>query len=1085
MKKLITLLSLVILSLTSFAQQESWVTIEVQYDYFAITESTWFLVENESGDTVVFHQPTYAYEYYETTVLLPSGEYELTLTDSYGDGWISNSNGELDEGWVKMYNSCQGEILGIDATVVFFTLDTLVNILPCAPPTCNPIDVAYTVTPDNLNVLIDWSWDQQEHSFCNIESVFYGTDINNLTEYSPDVWYGYSIGQYFPSQDGTVYFYAVTYEGVVTDTIEITTSDPVIGCTDPIGFNYNPDANVSSYSGYVEGSSCSTSEWSDNFVGISLDYYYDNISQFSVGTEILFNNYTYYIDAINIPVNCNQGVALVYVQLDPSLCDGNPWTYTEGALQGSVIVGSLWSIPICEYIEGCVDPASLNYNPNATLDDGSCQYVEGCTNPSSANYNPAATQDDQTCLNSTVVCSPGKVLVTVEILLDQYANETSWILKDASNILSSVNQGDYTGSPMGSIQTSDVCVDEGTQVEFTIADSYGDGLGGAQFGGIDGSWVVYTACDTISIGVGDFIFSHTDTATILPCTSDIISGCTDNNYVEFNILALVDDLTSCQTLKIYGCTDINTFNYDSNANAMLDNGGCENQLILTDWAGNGWAGSSIIITQGDQYWGPFTCLTDSFVTNIPLITSIPVKAFFYTAGQSSSTAEQCMFQVVNPDGTIILEGGTNPYTNPVMENPYMYMGIPYCGNVCIDKVYGCTVSDAFNYKPTANTEIVPSNCYWSPGCTSPAYVEYHSQGFIADFDNGNCDTLALFGCMDIESFNYDSYATVNWNMATDSSDPCVPKVYGCTDNTAFNFNTLANTNNGSCIPIMFGCTDPNMYNYNPFTNTDDGSCISILLGCTDPSALNYDPSANTDNFSCVLPIYGCTDDVMFNYNSSANVDNGSCIPFIYGCNNSTAFNFDPLSNTSDNSCCYISGCTNPEALNYDVNVCFDDNSCIQIITGCTDVGAFNYDPSANVSDSLTCLFDAGCYGGPGVPYWLNDGCYSWVIDVDDYCCNNEWDSYCEAQYNYCVEGWPIGLDDLLSRDSEISVYPNPTNNYLYIATKLELEIKLYDMKGILITEGETSIDMSIVSPGVYNLHIIYKGSTINHKIIKQ
>jgi hypothetical protein len=38
--------------------------------------------------------------------------------------------------------------------------------------------------------------------------------------------------------------------------------------------------------------------------------------------------------------------------------------------------------------------------------------------------------------------------------------------------------------------------------------------------------------------------------------------------------------------------------------------------------------------------------------------------------------------------------------------------------------------------------------------------------------------------------------------------------------------------------------------------------------------------------------------------------------------------------------------------------------------------------------------NAGCYGGPGIPYWLNDGCYAWVIDVDDYCCTTDWDASC-------------------------------------------------------------------------------------------
>ena len=62
---------------------------------------------------------------------------------------------------------------------------------------------------------------------------------------------------------------------------------------------------------------------------------------------------------------------------------------------------------ICTY--GCTDNTTvngcglgcngaLNYDPNATVDDGSCIYcVYGCTNPLSLNYNAAATCDDGSC----------------------------------------------------------------------------------------------------------------------------------------------------------------------------------------------------------------------------------------------------------------------------------------------------------------------------------------------------------------------------------------------------------------------------------------------------------------------------------------------------------------------------------------------------------------------------------------------------------------------------------------------------------------------------------------------------------------
>jgi len=93
------------------------------------------------------------------------------------------------------------------------------------------------------------------------------------------------------------------------------------------------------------------------------------------------------------------------------------------------------------------------------------------------------------------------------------------------------------------------------------------------------------------------------------------------------------------------------------------------------------------------------------------------------------------------------------------------------------------------------------------------------------------------------------------------------------------------------------------------------------------------------------------------------------------------------------------------ALNYDPLANTDNGSCITIVVGCMDATAYNYDATANVDDSLSCLYNANCITGPGNPYWLNDLCYAWVIEIDEYCCNNEWDTICQATYDYCEGTW--------------------------------------------------------------------------------
>ena len=49
-------------------------------------------------------------------------------------------------------------------------------------------------------------------------------------------------------------------------------------------------------------------------------------------------------------------------------------------------------------VQGCTDQTATNFDANANVDDGSCVYpVMGCTDPTAANYSAQATQDDGSC----------------------------------------------------------------------------------------------------------------------------------------------------------------------------------------------------------------------------------------------------------------------------------------------------------------------------------------------------------------------------------------------------------------------------------------------------------------------------------------------------------------------------------------------------------------------------------------------------------------------------------------------------------------------------------------------------------------
>jgi len=562
--------------------------------------------------------------------------------------------------------------------------------------------------------------------------------------------------------------------------------------------------------------------------------------------------------------------------------------------------------------------------------------------------------------------SQGPVPAEVVINLDQYMSETSWDIRDTSGAIVA-SDGPYYSAVNYQSMVVPVMIPAGDLV-FTIYDSYGDGLNGALWGGLDGSYYVVQCNDTLVYG-DDPAFGNDSMHFFVSDACPPVMGCMDPAFVEFNPLADSSD-GSCSILKVFGCTDDSMYNWNPLANTMALIPNCDYVLTLTDLIGDGWQASYLEVKQDTNTWYytiDTALYTQDFIINLSSPNLVEFK--FSVTQQAALTASHCGFKLTNPLGDVIIEV-LAPFIQPL----FKYKAPTYCGNLCIEKIFGCTYSTAINYNPLANTD--DSSCYYNPGCTSPTYVEYDAS---CDFDDGSCHTLVVLGCMDV---------------------------------TAFNYNPLANTEIiGSCIAIVEGCMQPLAFNYNVNANVSD-TCVAVLYGCTDPTMFNYCVDCNTSNNDCDPYVFGCTDSTMFNYNPLANADNNSCTPFVFGCTDPSMLNYDPLSNTEDFSCIeFLYGCMDEEALNYDPLANTENESCVTIIEGCMDLNAYNYSAEANVSDN-NCLYDAGCITGPGFPYWLNDPCYAWVISVDDYCCDNEWDEICQLTYNYC-DGTYVG--PLLSR----------------------------------------------------------------------
>ena len=610
------------------------------------------------------------------------------------------------------------------------------------------------------------------------------------------------------------------------------------------------------------------------------------------------------------------------------------------------------------------------------------------------------------------VFSQALVPSSVHIYLDQYMSETSWDIKDTTgNIVAS--DGPYYGAVNYQSIIIPVMLPEGNLI-FTIYDSYGDGLNGALWGGLDGSYYVKQCNDTLIFGT-DPAFGNDSMHFFVSDACPPVMGCMDHMYVEFNPLADTDD-GSCNTLKVFGCIDNSMYNYDTLANTMELIPNCDYVLTLNDLIGDGWQASYLEVKQDTNTWYytiDTALYTQDFIIN--LNSPMQVEFTFYITQQAALTASHCGFKLTNPLGDVTIEV-LAPFIQPL----FKYKTSTYCGNLCIEKIFGCTYPTAINYNSLANTDDL--SCYYNPGCTSPTYIEYNA---MYDYDDGSCNTLVVLGCMDSLSFNYNSLANTeltgsciaivvgcmqplafNYNINANTSDTCIAIIYGCMSQLAFNYDSLANTDDGSCIGVIYGCIDTLAFNYAPLANASDSSCIPFIYGCINPTQFNYDSLANTNDGTCIPFIFGCTESIMFNFNILANADNNSCIPYVYGCTDPSSLNYNSLANTEDFSCIsYMYGCTDSTAINFDSLANTDNGSCMDIIEGCMDPSAYNYSVLANSSDSASCLYSANCISGDGIPYWLNNPCYAWVISVDDYCCDNEWDNICQLTYDYCANDW--------------------------------------------------------------------------------
>lgn len=500
----------------------------------------------------------------------------------------------------------------------------------------------------------------------------------------------------------------------------------------------------------------------------------------------------------------------------------------------------------CQY-SGCTDPEACNFDATAEVDDGSCTSVcPGCTDAIAANFDPSATEDDGSCMTwSCGYLGPETVEFSKTNYADPFLDENQdrithevWITRgDNMGLFNAFNQTghDYCG-PLGTDwklgptdEDSDVsgntygCWTDavnwsppnavGSELSLYIEDE------DLYFDVMMTSWTAGGSATNWEGGGGGFTYTRTLNAELSGCELiPLIYGCMDTEAANFDGEATVQD-DSC----IYpGCMDPEACNFDAGANE--DDGSCTDICpgcttpIAFNYLPNANVDDGSCMTFADcGYDGDdevvFTFNADTagvIAENIDIL-SPSVHLTFDKFGPMNTLEQNYSFNLdpCGPPGTEWKVGTTDE------EGEYG----------CFFPLVGEHINFMLDVSPHWSLHVIEEDLYF----------DIEILGLFED---------TFTGADDISSITY--RRTLNAEL---SGCTAIPLIAGCTDPTASNFNPDANGDDGSCA--VSGCTDPTACNFNAEANEDDGTCSTECGGCTHTGAVNFDPLATYDDGSCL------------------------------------------------------------------------------------------------------------------------------------------------------------------------------------------------------------------------------------------
>jgi hypothetical protein len=632
---------------------------------------------------------------------------------------------------------------------------------------------------------------------------------------------------------------------------------PVSGCTDPAACNYDPTATIDdgscNYGGCMDAMACNydASAICDDGSCLYCNDSSSNVMNFDNGTcntgciycempILVSSSVTPTSITLNItpaPVNANTAVTIEYMYfLFPSSASTSPYPAGGGILQSvtttnttktfggldpnthysvsiiaicqnnptSVTSGSLYTgfVTSAAVISGCTDPNASNYDPTATVDDGSCLYNAGCTDPTALNYDPAAMVDDGSCTYCVYGCMIGSSNMGSQINSNYDSSATC-----ACNS-TDLAQGGV--GPLDPSQDNDCCTacvygctdstasnydstatcDDGSCVPFTFGCMHPSAMNYNASATADDDSCMFNGCtnpNATNYSFGDNTLGNTVTQTNDPYLppggpSNVTSG-------------FAFDDGSC-TYPTPGCTDTTATNYDPNAGVACN----------SNDPAQGGPGDPSFTSGYDPQFDNECCLcpcTDCCVDSINFEKTLP----------NSSTVPAYM----GPNDPASFLGG-NLGGNPLPAGDVIRINM---SGTCAG---GGTNTALFSTSTTA-------------GCQNAANVPLNGYGF------------EITGPSGIVVFAMNSVGGGSSNIGIDTVD--IQLMY-----TAQQLGTGIPTGGDGVYTVTFYNESMNCMSTNTgpaYCTSNSSSTFTLLAGCMIPAHPAYNPAANIpDSTMCTI-----------------------------------------------------------------------------------------------------------------------------------------------------------------------------------------------------------------------------------------